>query len=255
MNKTSIITGGGRGIGLAIAKQMMEDGYNVVIIDVQDAKNVEENLKKLNNTGSKYLYIQGDITSAKDRQKCINTAVDTFGSVDVLVNNAGVGPKVRADLLEMTEESFDRVMSINLKATMFLTQLAALQMISQGGNGGKKGTIVNIASMSSYVSSTNRGEYCVSKAGVSMLTTLFADRLAQEDIYVYEVRPGIIQTELTAVAKDKYDALFEAGICPIKRWGQPEDVANAVSVFCSDKLRYSTGEIINVDGGFHIQRL
>lgn len=255
MKKTSIITGGGRGIGLSIAKQMLKDGFNVVIIDIQDKQSVDENLKNLEGISNDFIYVQGDITKAQDRQRCIASAVDAYGNVDVLVNNAGVGPKERLDLLEMTEESFDRVISINLKATMLLTQMVARQMMEQQSDGASKGTIVNIASMSSYVSSTNRGEYCVSKAGVSMLTTLFADRLAQENIYVYEVRPGIIQTELTAGVKDKYDALFEAGICPIKRWGQPEDVANAVSIFCSDKLRYSTGEIINVDGGFHIQRL
>jgi len=255
MEKTAIITGAGRGIGLAIARQLMADGYNAIIMDVYRAEDARENLKTLDDYPTEWRYIQGDITNPADRQRCLDETVGSFGGVDVLVNNAGVGPKVRMDILDMTEESFDRVIGINLKATTFLTQLVARQMMRQSKKSVKRGTIVNIASMSSYVSSVSRGEYCVSKAGVSMLTKLFADRLATEDIYVYEVRPGIIQTELTAVVKDKYDALFEQGICPIKRWGQPEDVANAVSVFCSDKLLYSTGEIINVDGGFHIQRL
>jgi len=255
MKKTAIITGAGKGIGLAITKQLLDDGYNAIILDVHPVEDVWKNLEILDQYKTEYHYIQGDITNPDDRQRCLNETIEKFGRVDALVNNAGVAPKVRMDILEMQEESFDRVIGINLKATMFLTQLVANQMIRQNKKDAKKGTIVNIASMSSYVSSISRGEYCVSKAGISMLTKLFADRLAAEEIYVYEVRPGIIQTDLTAGVKDKYDALFEQGICPIRRWGQPEDVANAVSVFCSDKFLYSTGEIINVDGGFHIQRL
>ncbi len=178
-----------------------------------------------------------------------------FGGVHVLVNNAAVAPDVRADLLEMTEESFDRVVGINTKGNMFLTQAVAKQMIAQPPAGKKRGTIVNISSCSAEVSSVNRGEYCVSKAGVSMLTKLYADRLAGEGILVHEVRPGVIATDMTGGVREKYDALIAQGTFPIARWGTPQDVADAVSALCSDKFLYTTGDFINVDGGFHIKRL
>lgn len=200
-------------------------------------------------------YVQANIGSADDRKKILDGALAAFGRVDVLVNNAGVAPKVRADLLDMSEESFDYVVGINTKGNMFLTQLVAKQMISQEPVDGRKGVIVNVSSCSSVVSSTNRGEYCVSKAGISMLTTLYADRLAAEGILVNEVRPGVIATDMTSKVQGKYDALIEKGTFPIARWGTPEDVAGAVSLLCSDRLRYTTGNYIDVDGGFHIQRL
>jgi len=180
-----------------------------------------------------------------------------FGRIDILVNNAGVAPRERKDILEMSEESFDFVVGINLKGTLFMTQKVANIMIEglEGRDQGFNPVIVNIASLSSYTSSPNRGEYCISKAGVSMLTKLFADRLAENGINVYEVRPGIIFTDMTKVVKGKYDKLIDEGLTPIKRWGYPEDIANAVSVFCSGKLNFSTGEVINVDGGFHLKRL
>ena len=181
--------------------------------------------------------------------------MNAFGRIDVLVNNAGVAPLVRADLLDMTEESFDRVVGINTKGNMFLTQAAAKQMLRLEPLGKKRGTIINISSCSAEVSSVSRGEYCVSKAGVSMLTTLFADRLAAEDILVHEVRPGVISTEMTSAVTEKYDRLIAEGLFPIARWGTPEDVAEAVSVFAGDSFLYTTGDHINVDGGFHIKRL
>lgn len=252
MRKTAIVTGGSRGIGLAVVRQLLGEGMNVVIMHAHASEKIEKNLADLKGS---FTHIQGDITKPEDRKRCIETALNTYGRIDILVNNAGVAPEKRIDLLEMTEESFDRVLSVNLKGAMFLTQLAAKQMISQPPLSESKGTIINIASISSDTVSLNRGEYCVSKAGLSMLTKLFAARLAEEGIYVYEVRPGIIETDLTAGVKEKYDALFEQGICPIKRWGQPEDVAKAVSMLCAGYLPYSTGEVINVDGGFHIRRL
>ena len=182
-------------------------------------------------------------------------AVDRFGGIHVLVNNAGVAPKVRADLLEMSEESFDFVVGVNTKGNMFLTQAVAKQMLRQPIEGKKRGTIVNVSSCSAEVSSTNRGEYCVSKAGVSMLTTLYADRLAAEGILVNEVRPGVIFTDMTSSVQEKYESLIEQGIFPIARWGTPEDVANAVGVFCGDEFLYTTGNYIDIDGGFHIKRL
>lgn len=252
MHKTAIVTGGSRGIGYSIVKQLLGERLNVVIMHAHASPKTEENLAGLEGS---FTCIQGDITNPEDRQRCIETAVNNYGRIDILVNNAGVAPSQRVDLLEMKEESFDRVLSINLKAAVFLSQLAAKQMIKQPVTADNRGIIINIASISSDVVSLNRGEYCISKAGFSMMTKLFAARLAEEGIYVYEVRPGIISTDMTEGVKEKYDALFEQGICPIKRWGKPEDVAKAVSLLCSGCLPYSTGEVINVDGGFHIRRL
>ncbi len=252
MRKTAIVTGGSRGIGYAIVKQLLGEGLNVVVMHAHESAKISENLRGLQGS---FTHIQGDITDPQDRERCIKIAVQTYGRLDILINNAGVAPLERVDLLEMTEESFERVLSVNLKAAMFLTQLAAKQMISQPAQPGSRGTIINIGSISSDTVSLNRGEYCISKAGMSMLTQLFATRLAGEGICVYEVRPGIIETDLTAGVKEKYDALFAQGICPINRWGQPEDVAKAVSLLCSGLLSYSTGDVINVDGGFHIRRL
>lgn len=255
MKKTAIITGGGRGIGYAITRQLGKDGYNVVIMGRSPKEHYHENLDLLKKEGIEYLYVQGGIENSEDRQRCVKEAVERFGRIDVLVNNAGVAPKVRSDLLDMTEESFDRVIGINTKGTMFMTQIVAKQMLEQEVIGPKRGTIVNISSISAVVSSTSRGEYCVSKAGISMLTKLYADRLAKEGILVHEVRPGVIDTDMTSKVKEKYDALIQSGLFPIKRWGKPEDVAAAVSVLCSDKFLYTTGDHIYVDGGFHIQRL
>lgn len=253
--KTAIVTGGGRGIGLGIVRQLAKDGCNLVVMGSSPEERYKEALDELRNTGANILYVSGNIASADDRQRCLDAALEEFGKIDILVNNAGVAPKVRADLLEMTEESFDYVMDINLKGTMFFTQLVAKQMISQKSEEAKKGTIINIASISSEVSSINRGEYCISKAGISMLTTLYADRLAPEGIFVYEIRPGIINTDMTSKVKQRYDELIEGGLLPIKRWGTPEDIGNAVSLLCSDKMTYSTGDVLFLDGGFHIRRL
>lgn len=255
MKKTAIVTGGSRGIGYAISKQLGLDGYQIVIMAVSPVEKCSERLTELKNLGISYLYVQGDISKTDDRQRCVEQAVSSFGGIDVLVNNAGVAPTERADLLEMSEESFDRVIGINTKGCMFMSQLVAKQMLKQEIKGRKRGTIVNISSCSAVVSSVSRGEYCVSKAGVSMLTQLYADRLAKESIYVYEVRPGVIFTDMTTAVKEKYDKLLEDGVFPIKRWGQPEDIGAAVSAFCSDKFLYTTGNYIDVDGGFHIQRL
>lgn len=255
MKKTAIITGGGRGIGHAIACQLGSDGYNVVVFARSSEEEYRQNLDELAKENITYLYVKGSIGNASDRQTCMDKAIEKFGRIDVLINNAGVTPIVRNDLLEMTEESFDRVVGINTKGTMFMTQIAANQMIKQEKIGPKRGTIVNITSCSSVVSSVNRGEYCVSKAGISMLTTLYADRLAGEGILVHEVRPGIIDTDMTSMVKEKYDSLIDSGAFPISRWGTPGDIAGAVSALCSDKFLYTTGNFIDVDGGFHIKRL
>ena len=255
MNKTAIVTGGGRGIGFAVCRRLGMDGYNVVIVGTSPAERYRQNLAKLDSDGIEHLYIQGDICDARDRTRILDEVVEKYGQVRVLVNNCGVAPVKRNDLLEMSEESFDRVIGVNTKGTMFFTQLVAKQMITQPLEGGKRGTIVNVSSLSAEVSSVNRGEYCISKAGVSMLTTLYADRLAREGIVVNEVRPGVIATDMTVPAKEKYDKMIAEGAFPIARWGLPEDVAAAVSAFCSDDFSYITGNYINVDGGYHIKRL
>lgn len=235
--KTAIVTGAASGIGLAVAKKFLAEGYVVYGMSRREASPIlHEN----------FHYLSGDISVAAHRQQLIAAAQN----IDVLVNVAGVAPKVRADLLEMTEESYDYVMDINLKGTLFLTQLAANKMKLAG-----KGYICNISSMSEYTSSVNRGEYCISKAGLSMVTKLFADRLAEYGIMVNEVRPGIIATDMTEKVKEKYDTLIDGGLLPVKRWGTPEDVANAVWTLCSGSLSYVTGQAIDVDGGFHIRRL
>ncbi|MDX1357868.1 MAG: 3-ketoacyl-ACP reductase [Clostridia bacterium] len=254
--KVALVTGAARGIGNGIALQLAKDGYDIAIMDVLKKGDVEGNITPVEEAGAKVLYVRGDITSADSRKEVVEKTIAEFGRIDALVNNAGVAPKVRNDILEMTEESYDFVMNINLKGTMFLTQLVSNTMIGLLDKVDDfKPVIVNIATMSSYVASVSRGEYCISKAGVSMVTKLFADRLAEYGINVYEIRPGIIYTPMTAVVKDKYDKLIGEGLTPIKRWGYPEDIANAVSAFCSGKFAFSTGEVVNVDGGFHIQRL
>jgi len=254
--KVAIVTGGARGIGYSIAQQLVKDGYALAIFDIIVPESIKDKLEVFNNSRTPFLYVQGNLSDSRDRQKLVTTVIEEFGRIDLLVNNAGVAPKERRDILEMTEESFDFVIGINLKGTLFLTQLVAREMIRLVESGIEiSPVIINISSMSAYTSSTSRGEYCISKAGVSMITKLFADRLASYGIYVYEIRPGIILTDMTSVVKDKYDKLIEEGITPIKRWGYPQDIANAVSVLCSGRLSFSTGEVINVDGGFHIRRL
>ncbi|MBR5099620.1 MAG: 3-ketoacyl-ACP reductase [Spirochaetales bacterium] len=255
MKRTALVTGASRGIGLAIARQLGLDGMNVVMVATGSREKNAAAIEGLENEGITVGYVQADISKHDDRLRIVSEAVSLFGRIDVLVNNAGVAPLQRADLLEMTEESFDRVVGINTKGNMFLTQAVARQMISQEPMDGRKGVIINISSCSSVVSSVNRGEYCVSKAGISMLTTLYADRLAPEGILVHEVRPGVIDTDMTSTVHGKYNKLIDEGVFPIARWGKPEDVANAVSALASDKFMYTTGNYIDVDGGFHIRRL
>lgn len=251
--KIAIVTGAERGIGRSIALTLAENGFTVVAASVSagDAEHVCAFMDELRAISPESVYIKTDISSDADRKNLVESVVSKFGKIDVLVNNAGVAPTVRNDILQMSEESMDRLLNINLKGTFFLTQRVANAMI----DGGFGSAIINITSMSVYTSSTSRGEYCISKAGLAMVTTLFADRLASTNIRVYEVRPGIIETPMTAGVKGKYDALIEGGLLPISRMGQPEDVARAVLMLASGYLAYSTGEVINVDGGFHIQRL
>ena len=250
--KTAIVTGCAGGIGFATVKKLTAAGMKVLGMDICPSADVTE---KFMDFGGCFKYFSGNLADSADRKALLNEAKAFLGRIDILVNVAGVAPKVRNDILEMTEESYDRVMNINAKGTMFLSQIIAKDMLSNELCDGIRGYIVNISSMSAYTSSTSRGEYCISKAGVSMVTKLFADRLAAEGILVNEIRPGIIMTGMTSTVKGKYDNLIEGGLLPIKRWGMPEDIADAVYVLCSGQLKYVTGQSIDVDGGFHIQRL
>jgi NAD(P)-dependent dehydrogenase (short-subunit alcohol dehydrogenase family) len=242
--KIAIVTGIAGGIGKASAIALAKKGYKIVGIGRSESPDLSD------FEGFDITYVQGDISSRDDRATLFDTAV-AKGELSVLVNVAGVAPKVRRDILEMTEESYDYVMDINTKGTLFLTQAVANEMIKQG----KGGSIVNISSCSAYTSSTSRGEYCISKAGVSMITKLFADRLASEGITVNEICPGIIETGMTAAVKEKYDKLIADGFVPLGRWGQPEDIARAVVALCDGTLGYMTGESLILDGGMHIRRL
>ncbi len=245
MMKIAVISGVSAGIGKAVAKRFLNEGYAVVGMSRRESSEASDN----------FTYVQGDVSSSSDREKLINTVMEKYGRIDVLVNVAGIAPAVRADLLDMNEGSYDKVMEVNTKGALFLTQLASKKMIENEAENGVRGYICNISSISAYTSSPNRGEYCISKAGMSMVTTLFADRLAEYGIAVNEVRPGIIATDMTDKVKDKYDRLIEGGLLPIKRWGTPEDIASAVWTLCSGALPYMTGQCLNIDGGFHIRRL
>ena len=251
LNRVALVTGGGRGIGAGIALALAKAGLDVAVMDVGETAGIVEQIQKL---GRKALGLKGDVTKASDRQAVVQGVLDSLGRLDVLVNNAGVAPSVRADILEATEESYDRVMGINLKGPYFLTQLVAREMIARRQDGAFR-CIVNIASNSAYTASVSRGDYCLSKAGVSMATKLWAARLAEHGINVYEIRPGIIATDMTSAVKEKYDKLIGEGLTPIKRWGTPDDVAAAVTACATGQLPFSTAEVINVDGGFHLRTL
>lgn len=250
MRKVAIVTGGSRGIGYAIAKNMLRDGYATCIIGRRAEEDVRESLEPLRAMGEVF-YFRGSTADAAERDAFVRAVMARYGRIDVLVNNAGVAPKVRQDLLSATEDSFDFVVGVNVKGTMFMTQRVAQEMLRQSvGENGVRAVIVNISSFSAFVSSPNRAEYCVSKAGVSMLTRLYADRLADERIFVYEVQPGVIRTDMTAAVQEKYDRLLKGPEFPIHRWGLPEDVANAVSLLTQGGLTYTTGQVIHVDGGY-----
>jgi NAD(P)-dependent dehydrogenase (short-subunit alcohol dehydrogenase family) len=253
--KTAIVTGSRRGIGLAVLTALAKDGYSAVMSGVSEQASPA--LEEMRSAGLDVRYIRCDVSVRQDREALIRSVTEELGRLDVLVNNAGVAPKARLDVLETTEESFDFVLNANLKGAFFLCQTAANAMLALQKQNLEDYTprIINISSISAYTSSVNRGEYCVSKAGVSMVTALFADRLAGYGIPVFEVRPGIILTDMTSGVKEKYEKLIEGGLLPIRRLGRPEDVADCVAAAVSGRLDYATGQIINADGGFHIRRL
>jgi len=249
----ALVTGGARGIGAAIANRLALGGCDVAVLDVGDSS---ETIAGVEAAGRRGLSLVGDVTAAADRQRALDAVREMFGRLDVLVNNAGVAPTVRADVLEMTAESYDRVMAINLRGPFFLTQAVANWMVRQRDQRPVDWMcIVNISSISAYAASVARGEYCLSKAGVSMATKLWAARLAEHGIGVYEIRPGIIATDMTATVQEKYDRLIAEGLTPIRRWGSPGDVAEAVAACVAGDLKFSTGEVMNVDGGFHLRAL
>lgn len=255
----SLVTGAGRGIGRGIAVELAKLGHAIVINYAGNAAAAEECLRLVKGAGGDGIISKADISISADRERLVKESIDAYGRIDMLVNNAGVAPNVRADILEAGEDSFDRLININLKGPYFLTQIVARRMIDRIERGEATAfgppRIVTITSVSAYAPSVNRGDYCVAKAGLAMMTALFAARLAQYGINVYEIRPGIIATDMTGPVKEKYDKLIEEGAWPIRRWGQPEDIGRAVAALARGDFPFSTGEVFNVDGGYHLRIL
>jgi NAD(P)-dependent dehydrogenase (short-subunit alcohol dehydrogenase family) len=257
MKRVALVTGGASGIGFGIAERLAVGGFNLVLSGRRDASEVADSIESVRQQGVEVLYCRGDVSSGEDRASMLAEVRTRFGRLDVLVNNAGVAPKVRADLLEATEESFDRVMNINLKGPYFLTQAVANWMIEQKRcDKDFEGCIINIGSISATVVSEARGDYCVSKAGLGMMSQLFAARLGEFNIPVFEIRPGIIKSNMTAGVTEKYDRLiFETDLCVLKRWGMPEDIGKLAAAMARGDLPYATGQVVYVDGGMTLQRL
>ncbi len=256
MARTALITGGSRGIGLGIARELGMAGFHLIINGVREEKEVSTALDALREVAPEVVYVQGDVSVQEDRERVFQEAVRTAKTLHVLVNNAGVAPLERTDILEATGESYDRVMEINLKGPYFLTQLAARHMIiCRKEDPEYRGCIINISSISSTVASTNRGEYCISKAGISMATRLWAVRLGEFDIPVYEIRPGLIRTDMTRGVEEKYDGLIAGGLTLQGRWGLPADVGKVAAAMASGSMPYSTGAVVMVDGGLTTPRL
>jgi len=260
---TALVTGASRGIGRGIAVELARIGWSVVINYARNQAAAEQCQRLCAQaappkTKPVFEIVQADISQADARQRLVEFVQERFGWLDLLVNNAGIAPRVRADLLEAGEDSFDQLIATNVKGPYFLTQQIAKWWVSKVGelpSGRSRPKIVTISSVSAYAASTNRGEYCVSKAALAMMTKLFAIRLAEYGINVYEIRPGIIRTDMTEPVKERYDGLIASGVTPLRRWGTPEDVGRAVAAVAEGRLLFSTGEVINVDGGFHLHRL
>lgn len=256
MKKTALITGAARGIGFGIARELAKENCDLVVCDIQQESDYQSNMDELRSLGAKVLYCRCDVSSPADRQSMLDTIKSVFGRLNILVNNAGVAPRVRADILEASEESFERLIKINLQGPYFLTKLFANWMIGQKkADPSYDGCIINMSSVSADVASVSRGDYCISKAGVSMATKLWAARLGEFDIPVYEIRPGIIKTDMTSAVTEKYDKLIAEGLCVQKRWGFPEDIGKVAAMMARGDIGYSSGQVINVDGGMSIGRL
>ena len=250
-NRVALVTGSRRGIGLGIALCLAAEGFDLVLNGVSPS--ADKALEQVRQKGVRAEYLAGDVVSREDRGRLLEGVNEAYGRLDVLVNNAGVAPLVREDILVASEESYDRLMNINLKGPYFLTQAAANWMIEQKkADPERQPKIITVSSVSAFAASPNRGEYCVSKAGLSMMTKLFAVALAPHGIGVFEIRPGIISTDMTDKVAEIYNAKLEAGFTPINRWGQPEDCGKTVAALAGGALPFSTGEVIHVDGGFHI---
>lgn len=250
----ALVTGGSRGIGRAISLKLAELGWNVAVNYCRRADAAEEVVALAEASGVTGLAVQGDVSQASDRAGLLQQTIDKFGRIDLLVNNAGIGSPNREDLLKVSTEDWDVVFDTNLKGPFFLSQCVANKMIELiGGEGIPQAKIINISSISSFAASTNRAEYCMAKSAMGMMTHVMALRLADEKIQVFEISPGMTETDMTARVSDKYGALIEDGLVPIRRWGQPEDIALAVEAIVSDKFPFSTGQRFDVDGGFHIR--
>jgi NAD(P)-dependent dehydrogenase (short-subunit alcohol dehydrogenase family) len=256
MNKIAFITGGTRGIGFGIAVALGKDGFDLALNGMRKEDEVADALEEVRKLGVNVAYFQGNIAVREDRQAMFDKILSHFGAVNVLVNNAGIAPRERADILHAKEEIWDEVMEINLKGPYFLTQLFASYFVEMKvKNPLFDATIINVSSISAFVASVNRGEYCISKAGIAMATKLWATRLGEYDIPVYEIQPGIIKTDMTAGVVEKYDKLFQEGISLQRRWGLPDDVGKVAAMLAQGNLPYATGQVIKVDGGLNIQRL
>lgn len=256
MKKVALITGGTRGIGLGIATELAMAGFNLALSGRREEDSIEMVLEELRELGCEVAYFRSDVSSSEDRPQLVEAVVKRFDKINILVNNAGVAPKERRDILDSTEESFEQVLHTNLQGPYFLTQLVAKHMI-----GTKKQLpeeffcIINVSSVSATVASVNRGEYCISKAGIAMATKLWASRLGEFDIPVYEIQPGVIRTDMTSGVTEKYDQMFRNGLAIQQRWGLPEDVGKVAAAMASGSLPYSTGQVVMVDGGMTVPRL
>jgi 3-oxoacyl-[acyl-carrier protein] reductase len=254
--RVALVTGGTRGIGLSIARRLAGCGFDLALCGRRPEQEVVRELDNLRRTGAKTMYLSADVSDRSARRRLVEAVRSEYGRLDVLVNNAGIAPRQRVDLLRATEESYEEVMRVNLEGPHFLTQACAVWMVEERMTDQTwSGCIVNISSMSASVVSTNRGEYCMSKAALSMSTKLWATRLGEFDIPVYEVRPGIIRTEMTAAVSETYSELLKGGLAIQKRWGTPDDVASVVAALVRGEIPYSTGQVICVDGGLTVQRL
>jgi NAD(P)-dependent dehydrogenase (short-subunit alcohol dehydrogenase family) len=256
MKKVALITGGTRGIGFGISRCLAKEGLDLAVNGVREKDQIESQLEELRSLGADVLYCRGDIGKTEERAGIMDAIKHHYGRLNVLVNNAGVAPRVRKDLLETREEDFEYVLRTNLQGAYFLSQSAANWMIEQKNSDDTfAGCIINISSISATIASVNRGEYCVAKAGMSMATMLFAARLGEYDIPVFEIRPGVTETDMTSGVKDKYDQLISDGLCVQKRWGLPKDVGLAAAALVRGDFPYSTGQVVMVDGGLTIPRL
>ena len=256
MSKVAFVTGGTRGIGLGIAIELAKSGFDLAVNGVREEAAVKPVLEDLKKLGKQVIYVRGDVSKKDDRQLMVDEILKQFGKINVLVNNAGIAPPERKDILEATEESFEYVLNVNLQGPYFLTQLVANQMIElKKSDPAEFYCIINVSSVSATVASVNRGEYCISKAGIAMATKLWAASLGEFNIPVYEIQPGVIKTDMTSGVQEKYDRLFQQGLAIQQRWGTPEDIGKVAAAMASGNMPYSTGQVVMVDGGMTVQRL